>query len=175
MLQSYVEVYEMLRGITGTGAGKGPYISIHDGFLGLEEWAGFLTGADRLTLDIHPYFAFDGQPNTAPIDTGTGPGAGGTWPQLACQAWAPGMNTRFDCSLHSKVADSLIPPLVVQHLELQLLENLATVSTTVVFSFLESAHQQLMVGIALSGKMRLNGLLVRKQVYYSLVWPVWTL
>ena len=88
----------MIRGITGIGAGNGPYISIHDGFRGLEEWAGFLTGADRLTIDIHPYFAFDGQPNTNPIDTGTGPGAGGTWPQTACNAWAANMNTRFDCS-----------------------------------------------------------------------------
>jgi hypothetical protein len=89
----YVEAYEMIRGITGVGEGNGPYISIHDGFLGVGNWAGFLTGADRLTLDTHPYFAFDGQPNTNPIDTGTGPGAGGTWPQAACSTWAPSMNT----------------------------------------------------------------------------------
>lgn len=89
----------MIRGITGVGEGNGPYISIHDGFRGLGVWAGFLTGADRLTIDIHPYFAFDGQSNTSPIDTGTGPGAGGTWPQTACSAWAASMNTRFDRSL----------------------------------------------------------------------------
>jgi len=68
-------------------------MSIHDGFLGLEEWAGFLTGADRVTLDVHPYFAFDGQANTNPIDTGTGPNAGGTWPASACNSWAASMNT----------------------------------------------------------------------------------
>ena len=89
----------MIREITGIGEGNGPYISIHDGFEGLPDWAGFLSGADRVTLDTHPYFAFDGQPNTNPIDTGTGPGAGGTWPQTACNAWAANMNIRFDLSL----------------------------------------------------------------------------
>lgn len=89
----------MIRGITGIGEGNGPYISIHDGFLGLEAWAGFLTGADRVTIDTHPYFAFDGQPNLNPIDTGTGPTAGGTWPQMACSGFGPSMNTRFDRSL----------------------------------------------------------------------------
>ncbi|PPQ80107.1 hypothetical protein CVT25_001475 [Psilocybe cyanescens] len=89
----YVEAYEMIRGITGTGEGKGPYISIHDGFQGLPAWAGFLNGADRVILDIHPYFAFDDSPATAPIDTGTGAGAGGTWPQAACNRWMSSMNT----------------------------------------------------------------------------------
>ena len=104
----------MIRGITGLGAGNGPYISIHDGFRGLEIWAGFLTGADRLTLDTHPYFAFNGQPNTATIDTGTGPGAGGTWPASACNAWGPPMNARFDYFPDSHVSDyTLITPLVV--------------------------------------------------------------
>ena len=89
----------MIRGITGVGEGKGPYISIHDAFQGLPKWAGFLAGADRVTIDSHPYFAFDGQANTDPIDTGTGAGAGGTWPETACNAWGPSMNTRFACSL----------------------------------------------------------------------------
>ncbi|KAF8805238.1 glycoside hydrolase [Phlegmacium glaucopus] len=88
----YVEAYNTIRGITGIGEGNGPYISIHEGFRGLEEWADFLTGADRLTLDIHPYFAFNGEPNLSPIDTGTGPGAGGMWPQAACNDWASSMN-----------------------------------------------------------------------------------
>lgn len=119
-----------------------------------------MSGADRLTIDIHPYFAFDGQPNLNPIDTGTGPGAGGTWPQTACSAWAANMNTRFDGSLLLR-HDTLIISLVAPHLELQLLENLVTALTIVGFSFWESAHQQLTLGTAPSGKMHLCSLLVR--------------
>ena len=84
----------MIRGITGIGEGNGPYISIHDGFRGLPTWAGFMTGADRLSLDIHPYFAFSAQ-STDPIDTGTGADAGGAWPAKVCNSWAPSMNKRF--------------------------------------------------------------------------------
>ncbi|KDQ56459.1 glycoside hydrolase family 5 protein [Jaapia argillacea MUCL 33604] len=81
----YLQAYETIRSITGTGEGNGAYISIHDGFAGLTSWKGFLTGADRMVLDTHPYFAFNGQPNTAPIDTPAGDG--GTWPAQAC-GWA---------------------------------------------------------------------------------------
>lgn len=84
----------MMREITGVGEGNGPFISIHDGFRGLEYWAGFMTGSDRVALDMHPYFAFNGGPSTAPIDTGTGSDAGGTWPGAACNSWASSMNTR---------------------------------------------------------------------------------
>jgi len=41
------------------GAGKGPYISIHEGFAGIDNWTGWLSGADRVAMDTHPYFAFD--------------------------------------------------------------------------------------------------------------------
>ncbi|KAF5328072.1 hypothetical protein D9619_013626 [Psilocybe cf. subviscida] len=88
----YVEVYKMIRGITGIGEGKGPAIAIHDSFQ-TSSWAGFMTGADRVVLDTHQYFAFNGAPNTDPIDTGTGPGAGGTWPDAACNGWTPWFNT----------------------------------------------------------------------------------
>jgi glucan 1,3-beta-glucosidase len=91
---SYVEAYTMIREITGVGEGKGPFISIHDGFQGLKNWAGFMKGADRVALDMHPYFAFSGSPATSPIDTGTGADAGGTWPAAACDNWAASMNTR---------------------------------------------------------------------------------
>jgi len=84
----------MIRGIAGVGEGKGPFIVIHDGFLGLDVWAGFMTGADRIALDMHPYFAFSGEKATDPIDTGTGTDAGGTWPKLACDRWTASMNTR---------------------------------------------------------------------------------
>lgn len=113
---------------------------------------------------MHPYFAFDGGSGLSPIDTGTGPGAGGTWPQAACDRWASSMNARFDCSLRSVCFDQLIIPPVASHSGLQLLENLATVSTIVVFSLEESEHQRCMVGTAPTGKMLLGGLLVRKLV-----------
>ncbi|KAF8911676.1 glycoside hydrolase superfamily [Gymnopilus junonius] len=88
----YVEVYDMMRGITGVGEGKGPFISIHDGFQSLASWADFLPGADRVALDSHPYFAFDNSPATDPIDTGTGSGAGGVWPSEACNRWMDTFN-----------------------------------------------------------------------------------
>ncbi|KAL5483050.1 hypothetical protein ACEPAI_8279 [Sanghuangporus weigelae] len=73
-----------MRGITGIGEGNGPFLSLHDGFLGLAEWADFLPGADRVNLDVHPYFAFNGQPNTDPIDE---------WVARPCTAWGSMVNT----------------------------------------------------------------------------------
>ncbi|CAG7854560.1 Probable glucan 1,3-beta-glucosidase D; AltName: Full=Exo-1,3-beta-glucanase D [Serendipita indica DSM 11827] len=64
----YFEAYKQIRNVTGIGEGKGPMIGIHDGFLGFSEWNTFLTGADRLSIDTHPYFAFDG-PNDAPLES----------------------------------------------------------------------------------------------------------
>ncbi|KAF9461827.1 glycoside hydrolase superfamily [Collybia nuda] len=88
----YLEAHDMIRNITGYGEGNGPYISIHDGFGGLDSWANFLPGSDRIALDTHPYFAFSGSPATSPIDTGTGNRAGGIWPEQACNRWAAGIN-----------------------------------------------------------------------------------
>jgi glucan 1,3-beta-glucosidase len=96
---SYVEAMGMIRtNITGYGAGNGPYIAIGDGLRGVVPWAGYLTGTDRLVLDTHAYFAFDG-PNAEPLavpEEGSlvTPGAaGGIWPRQACQAWADSMDT----------------------------------------------------------------------------------
>ncbi|KAJ7495565.1 glycoside hydrolase family 5 protein [Mycena latifolia] len=89
----YLQAHDMMRAITGVGAGHGPYISIHDGFDGLANWAGFLSGSDRVILDTHPYFAFSGAPNDAPIATGEDPAsAGGGWPKQACATWAASIN-----------------------------------------------------------------------------------
>ncbi|KAE9406818.1 glycoside hydrolase [Gymnopus androsaceus JB14] len=88
----YLEAHDMIRGITGLGEGHGPFISIHDGFIGVDSWADFLPGSDRIMLDTHPYFAFDGGSNDSPIATGTGTDAGGVWPSQACNAWGPSMN-----------------------------------------------------------------------------------
>jgi glucan 1,3-beta-glucosidase len=91
---SYLEAHNMIRGITGIGEGNGAFISIHDGFAGLPSWAGFLPNSDRIALDTHPYFAFSGSPATDPIDTGTGPGAGGIWPADAC-GWGRAITARY--------------------------------------------------------------------------------
>ncbi|KAJ7923857.1 glycoside hydrolase family 5 protein, partial [Mycena leptocephala] len=48
-----------------------------------------------LPLDTHPYFAFDGATNNAPIVAGVdpaNPGAGGQWPKQACSSWGPSLN-----------------------------------------------------------------------------------
>ncbi|THH07809.1 hypothetical protein EW145_g3129 [Phellinidium pouzarii] len=83
MTNFYVQAYDLIRNITGLGEGKGAFISIHDGFQALSTWANFLPGSDRINLDTHPYFAFDGQPNTQPI---------GDWPKMACNAWGGEIN-----------------------------------------------------------------------------------
>ncbi|KAI0079826.1 glycoside hydrolase [Panus rudis PR-1116 ss-1] len=93
----YLHAHNMIRSITGVGEGKGPYIAIHDGFIGVSKWANFLQGSDRIILDTHPYFAFDGQPNNEPINVpatgGDGSRMGGKWPQQACQAWGASLNS----------------------------------------------------------------------------------
>lgn len=40
-------------------------ISYHDGFAGTANWAGFLPGADRISLDFHPYLCFGSQITTS--------------------------------------------------------------------------------------------------------------
>ncbi|CCM06308.1 uncharacterized protein FIBRA_08559 [Fibroporia radiculosa] len=93
----YLRANEMIRNITGVGEGHGPYMAIHDGFMGTAYWADFLQGSDRIALDTHPYFAFDNQPNTQPTNVtatgGNGTVYGGPWPQMACTSWGGEMNT----------------------------------------------------------------------------------
>lgn len=52
----YIEAHRMIRNITGVGAGNGPYISIQGGNNDLNAFV----GTDRIALEQHPYFAFDG-------------------------------------------------------------------------------------------------------------------
>ncbi|KAG9080028.1 hypothetical protein FRC06_007158, partial [Ceratobasidium sp. 370] len=52
----YLEMHDMMRNITGLG--KGPFISIHNGFQAFSTWNNFLPGSDRIALDGHPYFCF---------------------------------------------------------------------------------------------------------------------
>jgi glucan 1,3-beta-glucosidase len=49
----YVEAYRIVR--AAGGAGKGPIVSFHDGFAGLSKWEGFLSDANDIALDYHPY------------------------------------------------------------------------------------------------------------------------
>ncbi|KDN37114.1 glycoside hydrolase family 5 protein [Tilletiaria anomala UBC 951] len=57
----FQEVYTMMRNISGTGKGNGPYIVLHNGFLDSSKWQGFLQGSDRMALDKHTYLAFSPQ------------------------------------------------------------------------------------------------------------------
>jgi glucan 1,3-beta-glucosidase len=108
---SYLQAHGMIRNITGFGVGNGPYIIIHDGFAGLAYWADFLPGSDRIALDTHPYFSFDGQPNTAPLDVDDGTGEpGGVWPLQACNAFGPPMNvsqTAFGVSIAGEFSSAI--------------------------------------------------------------------
>lgn len=82
----YLQVHDMIRGITGKGAGNGPYMAFHDGFQGVSHWGGFMAGADRLVLDSHPYLCFVDQ-DTDPLSAQT---------QKPCGAWGAGFNNSLD-------------------------------------------------------------------------------
>ena len=79
----YLQAYNMVRTASGIGEGNGPFISYHDGFLGQDNWAGFLPGADRISLDTHPYLCFSSQ-SSAPLSS---------FVDTPCSAWGPNMNT----------------------------------------------------------------------------------
>jgi glucan 1,3-beta-glucosidase len=65
----YIEVYNMIRSITGKG--KGPMISMHDAFSGgLDNWYNFARGADRMALDYHPYICFPNPGTPMPSTAG---------------------------------------------------------------------------------------------------------
>jgi glucan 1,3-beta-glucosidase len=80
----YYEAYQIMRNITGYGAGKGPFMILHDGFVGLDTWEGYLTGADRIGLESHYYFAF------SPSNFGASMQQMVTRP---CQYWAGSFNS----------------------------------------------------------------------------------
>ncbi|KAF7295346.1 Glycoside hydrolase [Mycena indigotica] len=64
----YYQAYLSVRTASGTGQGKGPMVSFHDGFIGLDQYAGFLPNADRASMDTHPYLCFSDQ-NDSPISS----------------------------------------------------------------------------------------------------------
>jgi len=57
-------------------------ISYHDGFAGLTHWAGFLSGADRISLDYHPYLCFGSQ-TSSPMSANV---------NRPCNTWAASLN-----------------------------------------------------------------------------------
>ncbi|KAJ7184284.1 exo-beta-1,3-glucanase [Mycena filopes] len=79
----YYEAYNVVREVSGLGAGNGPMVSFHDGFIGLSNWAGYLPGADRVSMDSHPYLCFGGQ-STAPINT---------YSAQPCNQWGDSFNS----------------------------------------------------------------------------------
>lgn len=80
----YAEAYKIVRQASGTGEGKGPWVVMHDAFLGLTEWGGYMPNGDRLQLDIHQYLCFNGQ---SADDYSVRVKAG-----QPCTAWAKGQN-----------------------------------------------------------------------------------
>ena len=68
---------------SGIGEGNGAYISFHDGFFTLPDWAGFMPNADRIALDEHPYICFNAQ-SDAPMSS---------YAQTPCNTWASLFNT----------------------------------------------------------------------------------
>ncbi|KAI0273720.1 glycoside hydrolase superfamily [Gloeopeniophorella convolvens] len=78
----YLQAYNLVREASGIGAGNGPMISYHDGFVGLNGWAGFLPGADRISLDYHPYLCFGSQ-TSSPMSANI---------NRPCTTWGGSMN-----------------------------------------------------------------------------------
>lgn len=54
--------------------------------MGMGAWNGFLQNSDRVSLDNHPYFAFDSPPHTEPLSA---------FPAMACNNWGGQFNTSF--------------------------------------------------------------------------------
>ncbi|WWC69986.1 uncharacterized protein I206_103930 [Kwoniella pini CBS 10737] len=81
----YIEAHNIIRDITGIGAGKGPQLSIHNGFLDTKSWYNFAPGMDRVALDQHNYMVFQDQ-QTGDLDN---------LKIQPCQWWASSTNTTF--------------------------------------------------------------------------------
>ncbi len=80
----YFEAYNIIKNICGTGEGKGPYVSLHNGFASPSKWVGLYPNADRVALDMHPYIAFnDVQSTSTPNDNLAAP----------CNYWGDMTNT----------------------------------------------------------------------------------
>lgn len=94
---SYVEAYDIVRTASGVGEGKGPWVNFHDGFFGRNNWAGFLKGGDRVTLDSHPYLCFGGQSN-APMAQRAGDPCGSWGKDVNASMSAFGLNNAGEFS-----------------------------------------------------------------------------
>ncbi|CAG8461457.1 8455_t:CDS:2 [Ambispora leptoticha] len=57
--QFYLDAYNIIRNITGTGQDFTPWLVYHDGFVGLNAWKGVMQGYERVALDTHSYLVFD--------------------------------------------------------------------------------------------------------------------
>ncbi|KAG8916640.1 hypothetical protein FRC01_002945 [Tulasnella sp. 417] len=86
VISFWSEAHDMIRGITGTGAGKGPWIALHDGFRGLAAFRDFLPGHDRIALDAHPYLMFSA-PDRTPLASQV---------RKPCTQWAATQNTSWN-------------------------------------------------------------------------------
>ncbi|PSR94059.1 hypothetical protein PHLCEN_2v4487 [Hermanssonia centrifuga] len=78
----YMQAYDIVRTASGTGEGNGPFISFHEGFMGLSNWVGYFTNSDRTSLDLHPYLCFNAQSADPYSARDTEP----------CTTWGPNQN-----------------------------------------------------------------------------------
>ncbi|KAF9532305.1 exo-beta-1,3-glucanase [Crepidotus variabilis] len=79
----YLEAYRIIRQAGGTGEGNGPYVSIHDGFFPRSDWVDIFPNADRMSIDTHPYLAFNEQ-SASPLSS---------FVQTPCTSWGNLVNT----------------------------------------------------------------------------------
>ena len=97
LLTSYKAVYDAVREASGLGEGKGPVISYHEGFQGLDHYSEFMANADRIALDWHPYICFGSQSSNPITSYATTPCT--TWGQTINQSMTSfGMTTAGEFS-----------------------------------------------------------------------------
>ncbi|KAI6043138.1 exo-beta-1,3-glucanase [Pisolithus marmoratus] len=76
LINTYVEPRELVKEMVHSSPST-------TGFLGLNQWAGFLPNADRTALDEHPYLCFTTQ-SSAPMSS---------YAQTPCDSWSASFNT----------------------------------------------------------------------------------
>ncbi|KAG9030727.1 hypothetical protein FS837_003191 [Tulasnella sp. UAMH 9824] len=93
----YLQAHDMIRNITGTGKGKGPFISVDESHFGFEYWKDFLPGHDRLALESSMQFP------PPPLEGTIGPLYSKM--DIPCEFWGSALNsswTNFGVSLASE-------------------------------------------------------------------------
>jgi hypothetical protein len=159
----------MIRSITGYGAGNGPMIAVHEGFIGIAEWTDFMGGADRLYV-LRP-FVVQQEPHLTPAVSWTNTPTS----HSEIPTWPPILN-----ALPSPVAGVEVPTTPRHPTASSLAVNGVMPSTIAV-----NGSTELEVGIAMTlfpdlgdatiGRIGKHGPLLKGPRFDRTIWLKWTL